>query len=174
MHWRHPSSKFVNARPAQRHPGGGIDGRSCQPQRGCNRKLSSRIDRHALVARDALVDQANPQRSLGRPNGERLDAARVWRKVYRNRRAARGLRKHEHAVVEWHRTIAVTTARNRCIGFFLARPAIVNAAMEIDATGPRRCDLEHKFKAPERRAQCVTYARLTFVVNGIRFRDPVG
>jgi hypothetical protein len=46
--------------------------------------------------------------------------------------------------------------------------------MEIDAGCPRRCSLEHEFKAPERRAERVTDARLTFVVNGIRFHDPIG
>src|SRR6516164_7617183 len=60
MHWWHPSAEFVNDCTAERHPGGGIDGRSCQPQHGCNRKLSPGIDRHSMVAHDVLVDQADP------------------------------------------------------------------------------------------------------------------
>jgi len=51
----------------------GQDGRSCQPQHGCSCKLASQIDRRALVARDVLVDQADAQRSLWRPNSERND-----------------------------------------------------------------------------------------------------
>ena len=46
--------------------------------------------------------------------------------------------------------------------------------MEIDAGCPRRCSLEHEFEAPERRAERVADARLTFVVNGIGFHDPIG
>jgi hypothetical protein len=107
--------------------------------------------------------------SLGRPNSERFEAARVRRKLRRNQGAARDLPKHEHAVVERRCTIAITTTPDRCIGLVVARAAIVNAPMEIDAGCPRRCSLEHEFKAPERRAQRVTNARLTFVVNGISF-----
>src|SRR4029077_20346343 len=54
------------------------------------------------------------------------------------------------------------------------RLAAAANAREIDAGCPRRCSLEHEFKAPERCAQRVTNARLTFVVNGIGFHDPIG
>ena len=53
-----PISEFINARTAKRHPGGGIDGRSCQPHHGRGRKLSP-DDRQALVKCDVLVDQAD-------------------------------------------------------------------------------------------------------------------
>jgi hypothetical protein len=124
MHERRPPSEFVNARDPKRHSGGSIDGRSCQPQRGCNHKLPTRVDGHALVERGVLIDQAYPQCSLGRPNGERLEAAGFPRKVGWNQGAVRGQREHEHAVVERHRTIAITAARNRCIGFILACAAL--------------------------------------------------
>ena len=44
--------------------------------------------------------------------------------------------------------------------------------MEIDSGCSRCCSLEHEFKVPESRAERVTNARLTFIVNGIRFNDP--
>ena len=120
-----------------------------------------------LKAGDAMACESGETMSR-RPRRNHTFAVRACR----NQRAARGLRKHEHA--ERGRTIAVTAARNWCIGFVVARAAIVNAAVEIDAGCPRRCSLEHEFKAPERRAKRVTDARLTFVVNGIRFHDPIG
>jgi len=48
----------------------------------------------------------------------------------------------------------------------------MNSAMEIDAGCSRCCGLEHQFKSPESRAERVTNAWLTFIVNGIRFHDP--
>jgi hypothetical protein len=137
--------------PPRVNPGGSIDGRSCQPQHGCQYKLTPRLNHHALVVCDVLVNQADSQRSLGRPNGERLEAARFRRKLRRKERAASGLREHEYAIVQRHRTIAITVTRNGRVGFVLACAVIVNAAMEIDSSRSRACDLEHELKAPQGR-----------------------